>query len=57
RDAWALLRAGANVVQLYTGLVYKGPLVVKSIKKGLISMLEAAEIPSVKLVAGYKPPS
>ena len=29
------LDAGANLIQLYTGLVYKGPGLVKEIKKGL----------------------
>ena len=29
------LDAGANLIQLYTGLVYKGPGLVKEIKKDL----------------------
>ena len=32
--------AGANAVQLYTGMVYKGPGIVKEIKKELISILK-----------------
>lgn len=34
-DARAYLEAGATLVQLYTGLVYEGPLVVKRICAGL----------------------
>ncbi len=35
-DALEKLQAGATLVQLYTGLVYEGPSIVKSIKKGLL---------------------
>lgn len=39
-DAYAKIRAGASLVQLYTGLVYEGPGLVKQIKKGLAQLLE-----------------
>lgn len=34
-DAWQKIVAGASLVQVYTGLVYEGPGVVKNIVKGL----------------------
>jgi dihydroorotate dehydrogenase len=34
-DARAKLDAGATLVQLYTGLVYEGPGLVKRILKGI----------------------
>jgi len=34
-DAWEKITAGATLVQLYTGLVYEGPGVVREIVKGL----------------------
>jgi len=34
-DAVAKIRAGADVVQLYTGLIYKGPGLVGEIGKAL----------------------
>ena len=34
------MTAGANAVQLYTGMIYKGPGIVKEIKKDLISILK-----------------
>lgn len=34
-DAVRLLKAGANLVQLYTGLIYKGPRLVRDIKEVL----------------------
>ena len=38
--AYANIRAGASLVQLYTGLVYKGLGVVKKINKGLVRLLK-----------------
>jgi dihydroorotate dehydrogenase len=35
RDAWEKLDAGATLLQLYTGLVYRGPGIVREILRGL----------------------
>ena len=35
KSAFEKISAGANVVQLYTGMVYKGPGIVKDMKKGV----------------------
>jgi len=34
-DAWARIRAGATLVQLYTGFIYGGPLTARRIARGL----------------------
>ncbi|MBI4441730.1 quinone-dependent dihydroorotate dehydrogenase [Candidatus Woesearchaeota archaeon] len=39
-DAYAKIRAGASLVQVFTGLVYEGPGLVKRIKKGLVTLLQ-----------------
>ena len=39
-DAYRKLRLGATVVQLYTGLVYRGPRVVKEILTELPRLLD-----------------
>lgn len=39
-DAYRKIKAGASLVQLITGLIYGGPLVIKKIKKGLVELLE-----------------
>ena len=39
RDAWKALRAGASTVQLYTGLVYRGPSVVRAINRELLAIM------------------
>jgi dihydroorotate dehydrogenase len=38
-DAYAKIRAGASLVQVYTGLVYGGPGFVKRINEGLSRLL------------------
>jgi dihydroorotate dehydrogenase len=38
-DAWARIRAGASLVQLYTAMVYEGPGIARRIARGLASRL------------------
>ena len=38
--AFEKIAAGASAIQLYTGMIYKGPMIVKEIKKGLIAKLK-----------------
>src|SRR5207253_8930872 len=40
-DAYAKIRAGASLVQLYTALVYEGPGLVRRIKSDLAALLRA----------------
>lgn len=39
-DAYEKIKAGASLVQVYTGIIYEGPFLVKRINKGLIKLLE-----------------
>lgn len=39
QDAYTKIRAGASLVQLYTGLVYKGPGLIQQIKQGIAERL------------------
>jgi dihydroorotate dehydrogenase len=39
-DAYRKIRAGASVVQLYTGLVYEGPSIARDINSGLLDLLD-----------------
>jgi len=38
--AWAKIRAGASLVQLYSAMVYKGPGLIGDIKRGLLQVLD-----------------
>jgi len=45
--AYRKIRAGASVVQLYTGLVYEGPSLAHDINRGLLDLLERDGFDSV----------
>ena len=46
------ITAGADAVQLYTGMVYKGPGIVKEIKKELISILKKENLRNISEAVG-----
>jgi dihydroorotate dehydrogenase len=50
--AYAKIRAGASLVQLYTGMVYEGPGLIKRIKEGLVERLHREGIASIAEVVG-----
>ena len=52
RGAYAKIRAGASLVQIYTGLVYEGPGVVREINEGLLELLERDGFGSVEEAVG-----
>lgn len=39
-DAYAMFKAGANLLQILTSLIYEGPFVVKKINQGLVRLME-----------------
>ena len=47
KDAYQKILLGASLVQIYTGLVYNGPKVVKNIKLGLINRLEQEQCKNI----------
>ena len=52
KSAFEKISAGADAIQLYTGMVYEGPGIVKQIKKELISILKLNKIKSIKDAVG-----
>lgn len=53
-DAWARIRAGASLVQLYSGLVYHGPGLARRIATGLTDILKREGIPSISDAVGIE---
>ena len=51
-DAWQKIIAGAAIVQVYTGLIYEGPIVVKQILQGLVAKLEAHGFDNIQQAIG-----
>lgn len=51
-DAYAKIQAGASLVQIYTGLVYRGPALVKRINTGLLALCQRDGFASIQLAVG-----
>ena len=47
-DAWKALQAGADTVQLYTGIVYQGPSVVRQINRRLLDIMARDGVESLR---------
>ncbi len=39
-DAYKKIRAGASLVEVFTGLIYEGPALARDINRGLLRLLE-----------------
>jgi len=52
RSAYEKIIAGASLLQLYTGFVYRGPSAAKDIKKELIQILKSENIKNIKDAIG-----
>jgi dihydroorotate dehydrogenase len=50
-DALEKIRAGASLIQIYTGLVYAGPALVGAINRGLVRACEREGVPNVVSLA------
>jgi dihydroorotate dehydrogenase len=51
-DAWEKITAGASLLQVYTGLVYEGPGLVREIVMGLLKELEKAGLRDLRQAIG-----
>lgn len=51
-DAYGLICAGATLVELYTGLIYEGPGLVRRIKEGLLGLLHRDGLSSIGEAVG-----
>lgn len=51
-DAYARIRAGASLVQIYTALVYEGPSLVAGIVNGLAELLQADGLTHISQAVG-----
>jgi dihydroorotate dehydrogenase len=56
-DAYAMIRAGASLVELYTGFVYGGPATPRAVARGLLPLLERDGFRSVGEAVGTAAPA
>jgi len=50
--AFEKISSGANAIQLYTGMVFKGPGIVKQMKKDLISICKKEKFKNISEAVG-----
>lgn len=51
-DAWRMILAGASLVQIYTGFIYGGPGIVRSINQYLLKKVNAHGLSSIQQAIG-----
>ncbi|PWA09718.1 dihydroorotate dehydrogenase (quinone) [Pueribacillus theae] len=51
-DAYEKIRAGASLVQVYTGMIYEGPGIMKAINKRLIQLLKQDGFTNIREAVG-----
>ncbi len=51
-DAWARIRAGASLVQLYSAMVYEGPGIARQITRGLEALMRQGGFGSIAEAVG-----
>lgn len=51
-DAWEKITAGACLIQVYTGWIYEGPMMVRRILTGLLTKLEENGLTSISQAIG-----
>lgn len=56
RDAWEKIGAGASLVQVYSGMVYQGPTLARSIVEGLSTQIERHSLTSIASAVGRELP-
>jgi dihydroorotate dehydrogenase len=56
-DAWARIRAGATLVQAYTGFIYGGPLWPRRVQRELAARVREAGLDSIEQAIGAEAPT
>ncbi len=51
-DAWARIRAGASLVQIYSAMIYEGPGIARRIAKGLHRLMRRDGFASIAVAVG-----
>ena len=53
-DAWEKITAGATLIQVYTGWIYQGPMMIRRILEGLLVKLEQNKLNSISEAIGLQ---
>ena len=51
-DAYEKIKAGASGIEVYAGMIYRGPMIAREINKGLVKLLERDGLKSISSAVG-----
>jgi len=54
QDAYEMLKAGASLIQVFTGMIYEGPFIARNINRGLVKIFEREGIKHISEIIGGK---
>lgn len=54
KDAYEKIKAGASLVQIYTGLIYQGPFIIKKINQELVELIEKDGFKNISEAVGVE---
>ena len=52
QDAYTMLKAGASLLEVYTGFVYHGPFFVRAVNRGLLALMERDGVDDLAEIRG-----
>ena len=53
-DAYEMFKAGASLIQVFTGMIYEGPFIARNINRGLVKIFEREGIKHISEIIGGK---
>ena len=53
QDAYEMLKAGASLIQVFTGMIYEGPFIARNINRGLVKIFERERIKHISEIRAY----
>ncbi|TAN58585.1 quinone-dependent dihydroorotate dehydrogenase [Patescibacteria group bacterium] len=51
-DAYEMFKAGASLIQVFTGMIYEGPFIARNINRGLLEIFERRGIKHISEIRG-----
>ena len=53
QDAYEMLKAGASLIQVFTGMIYEGPFIARNINRGLVKIFEREGIKHISEIRAH----
>lgn len=54
-EAYEMFRAGASLIQVFTGMIYEGPMIARNINRGLVKIFEKEGVKRISEIRTHPP--